>query len=203
MRQDMQDNATRRDDGHRVGAVFWVSVALSVLFVLWGTLFTENLAGVFQSVLDYVIETFGAVYLLAVTGFLVFMLYLGFSRYGRIRLGGDDERPEFSTVGWLSMLFAAGIGLSFLFWGVAEPASHFGTPPHGMAEPETGQAAGLSLQYTFFHWGFHPWAVYAVIGMALAYFGFRKGEGNRISAAFRPSIGDKVDGPIGKVIDIL
>ncbi len=199
----MQDNATRRDDGHRVGVVFWVSVALSALFVLWGTFFTENLAGVFQTVLNYVIDTFGAVYLLAVTGFLVFMLYLGFSRYGRIRLGADDERPEFSTVGWLSMLFAAGIGLSFLFWGVAEPASHFGTPPHGMAEPETAAAAELSLQYTFFHWGFHPWAVYAVIGMALAYFGFRKGEGNRISAAFRSSIGDRVDGPIGKVIDIL
>ena len=187
----------------RVGAVFYVSVALAVAFVLWGVFFTENLAGVFQTVLDYVINTFGAVYLLAVTGFLIFVLYLGLSRYGRIRLGRDGERPEFSTLGWLSMLFAAGIGLSFLFWGVAEPASHFGTPPHGMAEAGTPAAAELSLQYTFFHWGLHPWAVYAVVGMALAYFGFRKGEGTLVSSVFRPSIGDRVDGPIGKAIDIL
>lgn len=187
----------------RVGSVFYVSVALSVAFVLWGVLFTDNMAGVFQTMLDYVISTFGAVYLLAVTGFLLFILYLGFSRYGRIKLGRDDELPEFSTVSWISMLFAAGIGLSFLFWGVAEPASHFGTPPHGMAEPNTPAAAQLSLQYTFFHWGLHPWAVYAVVGMALAYFGFRKGEGNLISSAFRSAIGDRVDGAAGKAIDIL
>lgn len=99
----------------RVGAVFYVSVALAVAFVLWGVFFTANMAAVFQSVLDYVISTFGAVYLLAVTGFLIFILYLGLSRYGRIELGRDDEIPEFSTLAWLSMLFAAGIGLSFLF----------------------------------------------------------------------------------------
>lgn len=187
----------------RIGSVFYVSVALSAAFVLWGVFFTENMAGVFQTVLSYVISSFGAVYLIAVTGFLIFILYLGLSRYGRIKLGRDDERPEFSTISWLSMLFAAGIGLSFLFWGVAEPASHFGTPPHGMAEAGTPAAAQLSLQYTFFHWGLHPWAVYGVVALALAYFGFRRGEGNLISSAFRSSIGDRVDGPIGKSIDIL
>jgi glycine betaine transporter len=187
----------------RVGAVFYVSVALAVAFVLWGVLFTANMATVFQTALDYVISNFGAAYLLAVTGFLIFILYLGLSRYGRIKLGRDDEIPEFSTLAWLSMLFAAGIGLSFLFWGVAEPASHFGTPPHGMAEAGTPEAAQLSLQYTFFHWGLHPWAVYAVVAMALAYFGFRRGEGNLISSVFRSAIGDRVDGAAGKAIDIL
>lgn len=187
----------------QIGPVFYISVALSIVFVLWGVLFTENLSGVFSAVLDYVIATFGWVYLLAVTGFLVFVVYLAFSRYGRIKLGKEDDEPEFTTVGWLSMLFAAGVGLSFLFWGVAEPASHFGTPPYGMVKAGTTEAAELSLQYTFFHWGLHPWAVYAVVAMALAYFNFRKDGGNLISAAFRPLIGDRVDGPIGKAIDIL
>ncbi len=186
----------------QIGPVFYVSVVLSVGFVLWGVFFTENLSAVFSAVLDYVISTFGWVYLLAVVGFLVFVVYLAFSRYGRVRLGKDDDRPEFTTLGWLAMLFAAGVGLSFLFWGVAEPASHFGTPPYGMAEAGSVEAAELSLQYTFFHWGLHPWAVYAVVAMAIAYFNFRKDGGNLISAALRPLIGDRVEGPIGKVVDV-
>lgn len=187
----------------QVGTVFWVSLAFSVLFVLWGVLFTENLSAVFQAALDYVVATFGWVYLIAVTGFLVFVVYLALSKHGWIRLGKDDERPEFSTVAWISMLFAAGVGLSFLFWGVAEPASHLGTTPYGLAEPNTPQAATLSLQYTFFHWGLHPWAVYAVVAMAIAYFSFRKGAGSLISATLRPVFGDRVDGAFGKAVDIL
>ena len=187
----------------QTGPVFYISVVLSILFVLWGALFTDNLSNTFSAVLNYVIATFGWVYLLAVTGFLAFVLFLGLSRFGRIKLGKDDEEPEFTTVGWLSMLFAAGVGLSFLFWGVAEPASHFGTPPYGMVEAGTVSAAELSLQYTFFHWGLHPWAVYAVVAMAIAYFNFRRDGGNLVSAALRPLIGDRVDGPIGKAVDIL
>lgn len=187
----------------RIGSVFYVSLALAVAFVLWGVFFTANMAGVFQTMLNFVISTFGAVYLITVTGFLLFVLYLGLSRYGRIKLGRDDETPEFSTISWLCMLFAAGIGLSFLYWGVAEPASHLGTPPHGLAEAGTPEAAQLSLQYTFFHWGLHPWAVYAVVAMALAYFGFRRREGNLISSAFRSVLGDRVDGAPGKAIDVL
>ena len=186
----------------QIGPVFVISVVLSFLFVLWGVFFTENLSNTFTAILNYVISTFGWIYLLAVSGFLVFVVYLAFSRYGRIKLGKDDDEPEFSTAGWLSMLFAAGVGLSFLFWGVAEPASHFGTPPYGMAKAGTTEAAEISLQYTFFHWGLHPWAVYAVVAMAIAYFNFRKGGGNLISAALRPVLGDRVDGPIGKAVDI-
>ncbi|MGF1470717.1 MAG: BCCT family transporter [Rubrobacteraceae bacterium] len=186
----------------QIGPVFIISVSLSILFVLWGVFFTDNLSNTFTAILNYVIATFGWVYLLAVSGFLVFVVYLAFSRYGRIKLGKDNDEPEFTTLGWLSMLFAAGVGLSFLFWGVAEPASHFGTPPYGMAKAETTEAAELSLQYTFFHWGFHPWAVYAVVAMSIAYFNFRKDGGNLVSAALRPLLGDRVDGPIGKAVDI-
>jgi glycine betaine transporter len=185
----------------QIGPVFYISVGLSVLFVLWGVLFTGSLSATFSAVLDYAISSFGWVYLMAVSGFLVFVIYLAFSRYGRIKLGKENDDPEFSTLWWLSMLFAAGVGLSFLFWGVAEPASHFGTPPYGMAQAESAEAAELSLRYTFFHWGLHPWAVYAVVAMAIAYFNFRKDGGNLVSAALRPLIGDRVDGPIGKAVD--
>jgi glycine betaine transporter len=187
----------------QVGPVFYISVALSVAFVLWGVFATGSLAAVFETALEYTIANFGWVYLLAVAGFLIFVVYLAFSRYGKIRLGRDSEEPEFSTLGWLSMLFAAGVGLSFLFWGVGEPAAHFGAPPYEMAEAGTPEAAELSLQYTFFHWGLHPWAVYAIVALALAYFSFRRGGGNLISSAFRPILGDRVDGPIGKAIDIM
>lgn len=187
----------------QVGLVFWVSLAFSVVFVLWGTLSPGNLGTVFDATLGYVVSTFGWVYLIAVSGFLVFVAYLAFSGYGKIRLGRDDERPEFSTVAWISMLFAAGVGLSFLFWGVAEPASHLGETPYGLAEPNTPEAANLSLQYTFFHWGLHPWAVYAVVGMAIAYFSFRKGAGSLISETLRPVFGARVDGVLGKTVDVL
>lgn len=187
----------------QIGPVFWISVALSAAFVVWGASSPASLGSAFDTVLDYVISSFGWVYLLAVTGFLVFVGYLAFSKYGKIRLGRDSDRPEFSAISWISMLFAAGVGLSFLFWGVGEPASHFGTTPYGMVEPNTPQAAETSLQYTFFHWGLHPWAVYAVVAMAIAYFGFRKGGGNLISATLRPLFGNRVDGPLGKTVDIL
>lgn len=187
----------------QIGPVFWISVVLSAAFVVWGASSPASLQSTFDAALDYVISSFGWVYLLAVTGFLVFVAFLAFSRYGRIRLGRDSDRPEFSTVSWISMLFAAGVGLSFLFWGVGEPASHFGTTPYGMVEPNTPEAAETSLQYTFFHWGLHPWAVYAVIAMAIAYFGFRKGGGNLVSATLRPLLGDRVDGGLGKTVDIL
>jgi glycine betaine transporter len=170
--------------------------------VLWGAFFTENLSNTFTAVLNYAIATFGWVYLLAVFGFFVFCVVLAFGRFGQIKLGKDDDQPEFTRIGWFAMLFAAGVGLSFLFWGVAEPASHFGSPPYGAAKAGTTEAAELSLQYTFLHWGLSAWATYGVVAMAIAYFNFRKDGGNLISAALRPLLGDRVDGPIGKAIDI-
>src|SRR5919108_239065 len=101
-------------------------------------------------------------------------------------------------------LAAAGTrGIGLMFYGVAEPISHYASPPPGQAEPATGAAARVAMQYTFFHWGLHPWAIYAVVGLALAYFDYRKGHGNLISSAFRPLLGDRVNGPIGKAIEIL
>ena len=184
--------------------VFWVAAALSAVFVVWGVFFAESLAAVFDAVLfDFLVPNFGWVFILSSFGFLAFSVYLAFSRYGRIRLGADDERPEFRTVSWVAMMFSAGMGIGLMFFGVAEPLTHMGAPPGGVAEANTRGAAQVAMEYSYFHWAFHPWAIYAIMGLALAYFCFRKGMPNLISTAFHPLLGDRVYGPAGKTIDIL
>ena len=184
--------------------VFWIAAVVSAAFVVWGILGTESLAAVFDAVLwSFLVPNFGWVFILSSFGFLAFAVYLAFSRYGKVRLGGQDERPEFSTVSWVAMMFSAGMGIGLMFFGVAEPLSHMGAPPFGLADPNTKGAAQVAMQYTYFHWAFHPWAIYSIMGLALAYFTFRKGMPNLISTAFYPLLGDRVYGPIGKTIDIL
>ena len=183
--------------------VFGISVGIAALFVLWGVFFAENLATVAGAVLGFLMNSFGWVFILSTFGFLMFAVYLAFSRYGKIKLGADGDEPEFRTVSWVAMMFSVGMGIGLMFFGVAEPISHYGAPPHGLAKPETEAAASLAMEYSYFHWAFHPWAIYAIVGLALAYFTFRKGRKNLISSAFYPILGDKVDGPIGKSIDIL
>jgi glycine betaine transporter len=184
--------------------VFLVAAIVSAVFILWGILFTDSLAAVFDAVLwSFLVPNFGWVFILSSFGFLAFSLYLAFSRYGKIRLGGQDEQPEFSTVSWVAMMFSAGMGIGLMFFGVAEPLSHMSSPPGGTAEAGTRGAAQVAMEYSYFHWAFHPWAIYAVMGLALAYFVFRKGMPNLISTAFYPLLGDRVYGPIGKTIDIL
>lgn len=149
----------------QIGVVFWVSVVAAVLFLLWGVFFTENLSSVTSAILNFVLVNFGWLYLVATTLFLFFVISLALSRFGSIKLGKDDEEPEFGRVSWFAMLFAAGMGIGLVFWGVAEPMSHYGTPPYNLAEPRTPDAAALALRYAFFHWGLHAWAVYAVIAL--------------------------------------
>jgi glycine betaine transporter len=195
----------QREESPRIDStVFWVAAVLSAIFVAWGVFFADSLAAVFDAVLfSYLIPNFGWVFILSSFGFLAFSVYLAASRYGRIRLGGDDERPEFSTVSWVAMMFSAGMGIGLMFFGVAEPMSHMGTPPFGLADPNTKGAAQVAMEYSYFHWALHPWAIYAIVGLALAFFCFRKGMPNLISTAFYPLLGDRVYGPIGKTIDIL
>jgi glycine betaine transporter len=184
--------------------VFWIAAILSAVFVVWGILFTKSLAAVFDAVLwSFLVPNFGWVFILSSFGFVAFSVYLAFSRYGKIRLGGQDEQPEFSTVSWVAMMFSAGMGIGLMFYGVAEPISHMGDPPFGLAEPNTKGAAQVAMEYSYFHWAFHPWAIYAIMGLALAYFTFRKGMPNLVSTAFYPLLGERVYGPLGKTIDIL
>lgn len=199
----MSSTSPTPEQGHRVGVVFYASMAVALLFIAWGVFFTESMTAFNTAALDIIISSFGWVYLLATTFFIVFLLFLALSRFGRIRLGKDEDRPEFGTVSWLAMLFSAGMGIGLVFFGVAEPMSHFAEPPLGRAEPGTVAAAELAMQYSFFHWGLHAWAIYGIVGLTLAYFQFRKGVGGMISAAFYPLLGERVNGPIGHAIDVL
>ncbi|HJU97472.1 MAG TPA: BCCT family transporter [Jiangellaceae bacterium] len=183
--------------------IFWIAFAVAALFVLWGALFTDNLAAVAKTVLDWIISTFGWVFILSTALFLAFTLFLAFGRFGHVRLGKDDEKPEFSTLSWIAMMFSAGMGIGLMFFGVAEPISHLASPPLGLAEPNTEEAARLAMQYSYFHWALHPWAIYAVVGLALAYSTFRKGRPNLISSTFTSVLGDRVGRGPGKTIEIL
>ncbi len=182
--------------------VLYLSVAIIAAFVLWGLLSPAGLGAAASAAVTWTTGTFGWYYLLAVLGFLLFCGFLAFSRYGRIKLGRDDEQPEFSTLSWFAMLFSAGMGIGLVFYGVAEPVSHYLTPPGGLT-PETPEAARAALKYSFFHWGLHPWAIYSVVALSIAYFSFRRGEPALISRTFRPLLGQKVEGPVGKIIDVL
>ncbi|PZD95437.1 glycine/betaine ABC transporter permease [Paenibacillus sambharensis] len=182
--------------------VFYIAVMFIALFVIAGALLPEQFAAGASAAFAFSIEKFGWFYLFATFGFLLFALFLAFGKYGKIRLGADDDEPEYTTLTWFAMLFSAGMGIGLVFWGVAEPLTHYVAPPEG-AGSQTTDAARLAMRYSFFHWGLHPWGIYAVIALSLAYFQFRKGYKGLISATFRPLLGSRVEGPVGRAIDIL
>ena len=180
--------------------VFFLVIALTVPFVFMGLFMPDQMAKVSNAMVGAICESLQSTYLLGVTGFLVFCLALAFSPWGKIKLGRDDETPEFSTMSWFSMLFSAGMGIGLLFWSIAEPMSHMASPP--MGQPGTPEAANLAQEIYFFHWGFHAWAIYAVVGLALGYFQFRKDRGSLISGCLIPIFGEKLcNGLFGKIID--
>lgn len=181
--------------------VFGVAAVLSCLFLVYGATQAESFNKAGSAALAWITGHFNWLFVLASAFFVLFSALLAFSRYGNIKLGPDDSKPEFTTFSWVSMMFATGMGIGLMFWGVAEPLTHLNTPPLGLAEAGTESAAHLAMEYTFFHWGFHPWAMYAVIGLTIAYFAYRKNYGNLISGTLIPLIGDKARGPAGKTID--
>lgn len=194
---------------NQVTKVFYISVVIAFLFIIWGTipestLPTWNLANITSNVQGFLTEKFGWFYLLSATGFLIFAIYLIFSKYGNLKLGKPDEEPEYSYLTWFAMLFSAGMGIGLVFWGAAEPLSHLHTPAGVEQEPMSEDAAQSALKYSFFHWGLHPWAIYAVLALALAFFKFRKDAPGVISAALTPILGEKrVKGPIGTLVDVI
>ncbi len=136
--------------------VFIVSLGLVLLFVILGIVVPEQLDSVSATLHQGIIEHFGWAYLLAAFGFVVFSLYLALSKYGRLKLGAPHDKPQYSYFGWFSMLFAAGMGIGLIFWGVAEPLSHFANPPQYL-QGESGAAARFAMVRSFFHWGIQPW----------------------------------------------
>jgi glycine betaine transporter len=184
-----------------INSVFYVSILLTGIFIIWGIFFTESLTKVTTAFFDSSVSNFGWVYLCSALFFVLFSVYLLFSKYGRIRLGKSTDRPEFSTGSWLAMLFGAGTGIGIVYYGVAEPVLHYTNPPFG--EGNTAAAAETAMQFSFFHWGLQPWGIYAVIGLSFAFFQFNKGLPASVSSAFYPLLKDRIYGPVGKTIDIL
>lgn len=178
------------------------SVIVCAVFIIATMISPEGVKKIFDTLFNLFKNNFGWAYMVGVAGFVVFCLVIAMGRFGKIRLGKDDEIPEFSLMTWFSMLFAAGMGIGLVFWGVAEPIFHFAGPP--FAEPKTPAAAVESMRTVFFHWGLHPWACYAVVALLMAYSHFRKGNPALISWTLEPLIGKKgVEGAVGKSIDTL
>ena len=183
--------------------VFGVTALLSIAFVAWGIISPMTLGQASSVGLEWVVDNTGWLFALAATGFVFFVLWLAAGKYGNIPLGRDGEGPEFSTVSWIAMMFSAGMGIGLMFYGAAEPLAHFITPPPGTGAPGNENAVQTAMATTFFHWGLHPWAIYAVVGVAIAYSVFRKGRPLTISAAFEPLLGKRqAYGPGGKIIDM-
>jgi choline/carnitine/betaine transport len=184
--------------------VFGVSVVIIGGFAAWGILAPENLSAVVGAILTWVLATFGWFYVLVAFIVLALSIFLILHPWGRIRLGPDDSRPDFRTFTWIAMMFAAGLGSALMFYGVVEPLTHWAAPPHQLAEPRTEEAAKIALQYTYFHWGFNGWAMYAVVGGSLAFFCYRYGRPMLLSSAFTPVLGpDAARKPMGRLIDVL
>jgi choline/carnitine/betaine transport len=184
--------------------VFGVAAVLVVAFLTWGVTSADSLSAVATEVLGGLVDLGGWAFVLAASGFVVFALYLAFSRFGTIPLGRDDEGPEFRTVSWIAMMFSAGMGIGLIFYGVAEPLSHFTSPPPGTVAAGDPAALDVAMATTLFHWTLHPWAIYAVVGLAIAYSTFRRGRPQLISSAFAPLLGElRTQGPLGRAIDVL
>ncbi|WP_279480593.1 BCCT family transporter [Aureimonas sp. SK2] len=180
--------------------VFFPASGIIAALVLVGVLFPRDAERIFSAAQAFVLDTFGWFYLLAVGILLFAVLFFALSRFGRLKLGPDDAEPDYPYASWLAMLFAAGMGIGLMFYAVAEPILHYSVPPE--AEPRTILAARQAMEFTFFHWGVHAWAVYAVVGLSLAYFSYRYNLPLTIRSGFYPLIRERIDGPIGHAVDV-
>ncbi|TMV60652.1 BCCT family transporter, partial [Thioclava sp. BHET1] len=187
---------------HTNPPVFITSAIVILALVATGALFPAALGSAAGGAMGWISHVFGWWYVLVVSAFLVFAVYLLFSPYGRIKLGKDDEEPTWSRWSWFSMLFTAGMGIGLVYYGVAEPIDHFAKPPTGSGD--TAAAAMQAMNLTYFHWALHPWAIYIVMGLSVGYFCFRHDLPIRPASAFYPLIGrEGVNGWIGNLVDIL
>lgn len=159
-----------------------LSIGLILIIVLWGIAAPVSLASVFDTALASITKNFGWLYLWAVLALVIFAVFLAFSRYGELKLGNNEDEPEFSIGTWFAMLFSAGMGIGLVFWGVAEPISHYNAPPPGLVS-STPEAANAAVRYSFFHWGLHPWAVYSIVALAIAFFQYRRQRPALVSEA--------------------
>lgn len=182
--------------------VFLVSFAIILFFIIVGIFRADLLEAASTVIYSVILNHFSWLYLISASFFLIFVLYLAVSKYGTIKLGHDNERPQYSFFGWVAMLFAAGMGIGLLFWGVSEPLVHFLQPPPFLTAG-TSDAAAFGMRYSFFHWGIHPWAIYAIVSLSIAYFSFRRDMPALISSCLYPILGERIYGMSGKLVDSL
>ncbi|MEO7200891.1 MAG: BCCT family transporter [Dokdonella sp.] len=182
--------------------VFRISVILLALLVLAGVLAPQAFGELSSRAQALTLSGAGWLYLVIVFSALMFLLYLAISPLGNLRIGGQDAEPEFSWRSWFAMLFSAGMGIGLVFFGAVEPLAHFKRPPEAL-EPQSVAAANAAMRYVFFHWGLHPWAVYALIGLAMAWFQFNRQSRGLISDLLTPLIGRLAHGWLGKLVDVL
>lgn len=187
---------------NKYNPVFLISLVVLTVIVLWGLIDPKGFETQANNAFKFLTNKFDWFYLISMSSFVIFSIWIAFSKYGKIKLGPDDSKPEYSTISWFSMLFSAGMGIGLVFWGVAEPLNHYLSPD--AMEGATEASKTFAMTKSFVHWGMHPWANYAVIALALAYMQFRKGKPGLISSIFIPLLGEeRIKGGIGKTIDIL
>ncbi len=181
------------------------SIAILLVFITLTLMFKQDTSAFFKSALESITTTTGWFLILTSNIFIVAAFYFAFGRFGTIRLGGNDAKPEFSTPAWFAMLLSAGMGIGLMFWSVGEPMYHYASPSPMFdgIEPQTPQAARAAMGVTFFHWGMHPWAIYAIVGLGLAFFAYNRGLPLTIRSIFYPLLGEKIYGFWGNLIDVL
>jgi glycine betaine transporter len=183
--------------------VFYISVGILLLLVLFGVFVPDALERVTSNVQTFITNSFGWYYLLLVSFIVIVCLYFLISPLGKIKLGKQDDKPEFSRPTWFAMLFSAGMGIGLVFWSAAEPIYHYAVGSPTGSEAGTDQAIQEAMRYTYFHWGVHAWAIYGIVALVLAYFNFRHGEPGLISATLKPILGDRTQGTAGKIVDVI
>lgn len=181
--------------------VFIISALAVVTLIAVTLLALDHIADIYQAIRNWIVSRLRWWFILLMTLFVVFNIVLALTKLGRVRIGGNQARPEYSFVTWFAMLFSAGMGIGLLFWSVAEPISHFANPPYGSAN--TAQAAELAMRFTFLHWGLQAWAVYGIVALSLAYFTYNRGLPFTIRSAFQPLLGSRIYHIEGDIIDIL
>jgi choline/glycine/proline betaine transport protein len=180
-----------------------IAGGLILAFILLSALFSETSGPFFQGVLDGIGNNFAWLYILSANFFVIFMIFIAAGDFGKIRIGGPDATPEFSTMSWYAMLISAGMGIGLMFWSVAEPIFHFATPsPMFDVSPETPHSAQDALGLTYYHWGLHPWGIYALVGLSLSFFAYNRGLPLTIRSVFYPILKEKIYGFWGNAIDV-
>jgi choline/carnitine/betaine transport len=199
---DVPAETRRAERGGLDKVVFGIAAAVALAFLAWGMISTSSLSTASGDALAWVMGNAGWLFVLTASAFVVFIIWLAASRYGTVPLGRDGEEPEFRTVSWVAMMFSAGMGIGLMFYGVSEPVSHLVSPPPGTGGAGNPEAVQNAMATTLFHWTLHPWALYAVVGLAIAYGAYRKGRLQLISSAFEPLLGKRAHGGWGRLIDI-